>query len=306
MERLIPVRVVNQIGTIEDNLDAVEASIRKRVEEYGSMAVTEDTVKEGRQSLADIRKEKTALDKERKEIKAQWMKPYLVFEERAKKIIALYDDPIEAINSQIKQYEALQKEEKRKKIQSVYDTVKGEYGDWLPLGKIYDTKWENKSYSPKKIKEDMQRLFGQLEVSISTIKSMDSEFEADALHVLKETGSLQDAVAEMNELQKQKKRFLEQARQEAERRRQEKETEENKPKQEEKAAGMQEAEEKPLAPETLEEPEKPAAGPVPKVPETPAPFAPERTLTVLVKIGENDFGLLRDFLDIAGLEYEVM
>ncbi len=183
MNGLMPVRVVNKIGTIEDNLDAVETSIRKRVEEYGGMAVTEDTVKEGKQVLADMRKEKAALDNERKEIKSQWMKPYLAFEERAKKIIALYDEPIEAVSSQIKQYDALQKEEKRKKIQAVYDAVKGEYGDWLPLEKIYDAKWENKSYSPKRIKEDMERLFGQLEVSISTIKSMDSEFEADALHI---------------------------------------------------------------------------------------------------------------------------
>lgn len=304
MDGLVPVRVVNRIGTIEDNLDAVEASIRKRVEEYGSMAVTEDTVKEGKQSLADIRKEKAALDKERKEIKAQWMKPYFAFEERAKKIIALYDAPIEAINSQLKQYEALQKEEKRKKIQSVYDDVKGEYEDWLPLERIYDTKWENKSYSPKKIKEDMERLFGQLEVSISTIKFMDSEFEADALDVLKETGSLQDAITEINELQKQKRRFMEQARLEAERGCQEEEPAENK--RDEKAAEQQEAEEIPAVSEMHEQSKEPTFGSMSEVPETAAPFAPEKTLTVLVKIGENDFGLLRDFLDIAGLEYEVM
>ena len=181
MDGLVLVRVASRIGTIEDNLDAVESSIRKRAEEYGKLAITEDMIKEGRQTLADIRKEKAALDNERKEIKSQWMKPYLAFEERAKKIIALYDEPIEAINSQLKQYDALQKEEKRKKIQAVYDAAKGEYGDWFPLERIYDAKWENKSYSPKKIKEDMEILFGRLEISISTIKAMNSEFEADAL-----------------------------------------------------------------------------------------------------------------------------
>lgn len=92
MDGLVPVRVASRIGTIEDNLDAVESSIRKRAEEYGKLAITEDMIKEGRQTLADIRKEKAALDNERKEIKSQWMKLYLAFEERAKKIIALYDE----------------------------------------------------------------------------------------------------------------------------------------------------------------------------------------------------------------------
>lgn len=302
MNGLTPVRVVNKIGTIEDNLDAVEASIRKRVEEYGQMAVTEDTVKEGKQALADMRKEKEALENERKEIKSQWMKPYTAFEERAKKIIALYDKPIEAVNGQIKQYDALQKEEKRKKIQAVYDAAKGEYGDWLPLEKIYDAKWENKSYSPKKIKEDMQRLFGQLEMSISTIKAMNAEFEADELQTLKETGSLQNAVATINELQKQKERFMERARREAERGLQGKDH--SKKGREGKAAEPQ-AEEKNAAPEPREEPEGPALAPASEIPGA-APFAPEKTLTVLVKVGENDLGLLKDFLDMAGLEYEVM
>ena len=276
MEGLVPVRVVNRIGTIEDNLDAVEASIRKRVEEYGSMAITEDTVKEGRQSLADIRKEKTALDKERKEIKAQWMKPYLVFEERAKKIIALYDDPIEAINSQIKQYEALQKEEKRKKIQSVYDTVKGEYGDWLPLEKIYDAKWENKSYSPKKIKEDMKRLFGQLEVSISTVQSLKSDYEEQALQVLKDTGSLQAAIGKINELREAEALIKEKQQ-----------------RREEEAASKPE---RAVTPETL-----PAFQTV-----TPdLPFAIEKILSVTVTVGENDLAMLTGFLEANNLEYEV-
>ena len=276
MEGLIPVRVVNQIGTIEDNLDAVEASIRKRVEEYGRMAVTEDTVKEGRQSLADIRKEKAALDKERKAIKAQWMQPYLAFEGRAKKIIALYDEPIEAINSQIKQYDAIHKQEKQKTIQSVYDAVKGEYGDWLPLEKIYDTKWENKSCSQKKIKEDMERLFGQLEISISTIQSMKSEYEEQALLVLKETGSLQMAVKKISELTEAEKLIREK----------------QKHREMDAAAKSDPAE----VPETL---------PAPQAAVPDLPFSIEKILDVTVKVGENDLAVLTDFLEANNLEYEV-
>lgn len=304
MANLVPVQVKGNVGTIEDNLDLVELSIREKVQEYAAVVVTEDSVKDGKRFLADIRKEKKALDDERKAIKTQWMAPYDAFEKRAKQIIALYDEPVKIINDQLAEFEEQRKAMKRQEIEAAYDFVKGDLADWLPLDRIYNPKWENATYSAKKVREDMELIFDQMKVSISTIKSMKSEFEADALRVLKETGSLQSAIAEINELQKQKERFMEQARQEAERERQEKERAEKE--QEEKAAVPQEAEEKKVASETHEKPEELEFGPAAEISETAAPFAPEKTLTVMVKVGENDFSMLRDFLDLANLEYEVM
>ena len=304
MANLVPVQVKGNVGTIEDNLDLVELSIREKVQEYAAVVVTEDSVKDGKRFLADIRKEKKALDDERKAIKTQWMAPYDAFEKRAKQIIALYDEPVKIINDQLAEFEEQRKAMKRQEIEAAYDFVKGDLADWLPLDRIYNPKWENATYSAKKVREDMELIFDQMKVSISTIKSMKSEFEADALRVLKETGSLQSAIAEINELQKQKERFMEQARQEAERERQEKERAEKE--QEEKAAALQEAEEKKAASETHEKPEELEFGLAAETPESAAPFALEKTLTVMVKVGENDFSMLRDFLDMADLEYEVM
>lgn len=89
MAELIPVQVKGNVGTIEDNLDAVEASIREKAAEYSAVVVTEDNIADGKKFLADIRKEKKTLDDERKAIKSRWMAPYDAFEKRAKQIIAL-------------------------------------------------------------------------------------------------------------------------------------------------------------------------------------------------------------------------
>ncbi len=295
MSDLVPVQVKGNVGTIDDNLDLVEISIREKVAEYSAVVVTEDGVKDGKRFLADIRKEKKALDDERKSIKRQWMAPYEEFEKRANQIIALYDEPVKIINDQLNEFEKQRREMKRQEIEAAYDFVKGDLADWLPLDRIYNPKWENATYSSKKVREEMELIFDQMKVSISTIKSMKSEFEADALRVLKETGSLQNAIAEINELQKQKERFMERARQEAERERLEKEQAEKE--QEEKTAALQEAEEKTevLVFDITEETHEPLEL-----------FAPEKILTVMVKIGENDIGMLREFLDMANLEYEVM
>lgn len=316
MANLIPVQVTGNIGTIEDNLDAVELSIREKVQEYAAVVVTEDTVKDGKKFLADIRKEKKVLDDERKAIKSRWMAPYEEFEKRAKRIIGLYDEPVKMINSQLAEFEEQRRVAKRQEIEAAYDSVKGELADWLPLDKIYNPKWENATYSAKKVREDMELVFSQMEISISTIKSMESEFEQDALRVLKETGSLQSAVAEINELQKQKERFMEQARAEAEREQREKERAAQEKEQEEAEEKAAKSSEKVETSETVKEentleetesreedtrfpPEEAAIMP-------DAPFALEKMLTVMVKVGENDFPMLKDFLEKMGLEYEVM
>lgn len=330
MANLVPVQVKGNVGTIEDNLDLVEISIREKVAEYSAVVVTEDTVKDGKRFLADIRKEKKALDDERKAIKAQWMAPYDAFEKRAKQIIALYDEPVKIINDQLDAYEENRRQMKRQGIQEIYNFVKGDLEEWLPLDRIYNPKWENATYADKKVREDMELIFDQMKVSISTVKSMNSEFEEDALRVLKETGSLQAAVAEINDLQKQKERFLEQARQEAERERQEAERkrqeEEQKQREEEERRKEEEQaraegtkngpEEIPVVASTACQPSKPVdAWAESQEPEAlsglsedfmDVPFEMEKTVTVTVKVGENDLGALEEFLNAMGMEYEVM
>lgn len=290
MTNLIPVQVTGNIGTIEDNLDAVELSIREKVQEYAAVVVTEDTVKDGKRFLADIRKEKKALDDERKAIKTQWMAPYEEFERRAKRIIGLYDEPVRLINTQLVEFEEQRRAVKRKEIQEAYDLAKGELADWLPLDRIYNVKWENATYSTKKVREDMELAFGQLAVSMSTIKSMGSDFEEDALRVLKETGSLQDAIAEINELKKQKERFMEEARKEAEK--------------EQEGKGIAREQERREAEREEEDAGQESIKAEPEV--TGAPFALEKTLAVMVKVGENAFPMLKGILEEYGLEYEVM
>lgn len=285
MENLVSVQVKGNIGTIEDNLDLVENSIREKIKEYSAVVITEDNVKDGKKFLADIRKEKKALDDERKAIKKQWMVPYDAFEKRAKKIISLYDEPVRIINEQLEEFEKQRIETKRQEIESVYDFVKGNLAEWLPLNRIYNPKWENATYSGKKIREDMELLFDQMKMSIETVKSMNSEFEAEALKALKDTGSLQEAVARINELQKQKEWF-------AERARQEKELAEMK--RQEQAESIRKPQEELKEPESILECDM------------EAPFALERTLTVKVSIGENDFHVLKEFLEAANFEYEVM
>lgn len=286
MSNLVPVEVKKNIGTIEDNLDVVEASIRQKLAEYTQVVITKDSIQDGKELLADIRKEKKSLDDERKDIKKAWMKPYEVFEARAKKIIDLYDEPVKLINSQLEAYEEDRKAAKRNDIKKIYEFVvkeNTELADWLPLEKIYDTKWENATCKDKTIREAMEMAFSQIKVSISTIQSMQSAWEEDALNVLKDTGSLQLAIEKINSLTRQAAR-IEEAKRAEEARKAELEA--------------KRAEDKAVAeePQELIEPET----------DILFPFAAEKIVVLKVHVGENNLDLVKDFFESINIEYEVM
>ena len=287
MGNLVPVEVKKNIGTIEDNLDVVEASIRQKLAEYAQVVITQDCVQDGKELLADIRKEKKSLDDERKAIKKAWMKPYEAFEVRAKKIIDLYDEPVRLIHSQLEAYEEDRKAAKRNNIKKIYEFVvkeNAELADWLPLEKIYDTKWENATCKDKTIREAMEMAFSQIKISISTIQSMQSAWEEDALNVLKDTGSLPLAIEKINSLTKQAERI-----------------EEVKKAQEEASKAELEAkraEDKAVVeePQELIEPET----------DILFPFAAEKIVVLKVTVGENNLNLVKDFFESINIEYEVI
>ncbi len=293
MSSLIPVEVKNNIGTIEDNLDVVEASIRQKLAEYAQVVITKDSIQDGKELLADIRKEKKSLDDERKTIKKAWMKPYEAFEARAKKIIDLYDEPVKLIHSQLEAYEEDRKAAKRNDIKKIYEFVVKEneqLADWLPLDKIYDTKWENATCKDKTIREAMEMAFSQIKVSISTIQSMQSAWEEDALNVLKDTGSLPLAIEKINSLTKQAERIEEakKAQEEAERI-------------EEASKAELEAKrtENKVVAEVLQEFIEPEI-------DNSLPFADEKIVVLKVHVGENNLDLVKDFFESINIEYEVI
>lgn len=300
MGNLVPVKITSSIGTITDNLDAVEASIMEKVEEYKKTVVTEDTIKDSKQLLADIRKEKQSLDDERKSIKKAWMGPYDTFEKRVKKIISLYDEPVEAINSQLEEYDKQRRDEKRIEINNIYNIVKGDMEEWLPLERIYNPKWENATYSNKKIREDMEALFGQMEISVSTIKSVSSEFEEEGLAVLKNTGDLAAAFKEMDN----RKRIKEEIIAKEERKRQE---------EEQKKTGMEEADKVSEESEStimqqsgLQVQGTQQAGFKEPVQETDMPFVPEKEIVIRVHIRESSIGWFKKLMEEKFIRYEVI
>src|SRR5699024_8573703 len=138
-----------QPAKIEFNKDAIINDLNDTLKHYKGLVFTEDTAKDARKVMADLRKGKKSADEFRKNIKKKASEPIKEFENEMKEIDKLFDDIINPINEQHKEFEAHRKEKKRVKVQEIIANVLNEieleqkYADRLEILDEY----LNKSFS---------------------------------------------------------------------------------------------------------------------------------------------------------------
>lgn len=246
-------------GTIGGNFEELKAALKAELEVYKNMVFTEETKPEARKAVANLRKLKNSMNDKKLEVKKTFMVPYTDFEAQVKELDKLIDEPINFISGQIEEFERKRVEERKKLISDIYTEIITEHdtvAEYLPLQRIYDSKWENSTTTKKTIKEGIMKHVEHVEKDLATIRSMESEFEDKGIAKYKTTLELSDALTTMNQYQKQKEDIL--RRQEEEARRA---AEEEKRKAEDEvhkaAEGEQKADtpvqEEPIAQETVKE-----------------------------------------------------
>jgi len=189
-------KITQQAGVINTNLDAIEAEIREQMAEYKDYVVTEDSVKDDKKLLADLRKLEKELNDARIATKKEWNKPFDTFEQRCKEVIALVSEPIDLISSQIKMFDEEVKNLKLKHVKEVYDREIGEYEQYLPFDKIFNSKWLNKSYSDSDIIYDLSEMRLKVKNDLSAIESLGSEIQSEVIQTYISSGNdLSKAIA---------------------------------------------------------------------------------------------------------------
>ena len=102
-------------------------------------------------------------------------------------------------------------EAKKAMICEIYTGIMAEHGtvmEYLPLDRIYDSRWENSTTTQKAITEAITAHVEHVEKDLDTIRAMESEFEDKGLAKYKATLELSDAITAMNQYQKQKEEIL--------------------------------------------------------------------------------------------------
>lgn len=213
------------VKEIRWNNEELKAEIAEKMQEYKSLAFTEETIKEAKADRAKLNKLRTAFEDERKRIKKMCMAPYDAFEKQVKELIPLIDEPIKLIDSQIKEVEEKRRNDKRKDIEELFRTIG--FQPFVTLEKIWDEKWLNASVSMSRVEDQMKTCMYQIGNDVTTINNL-PEFSFEAMEVYKKSLNLTTAIQEgqrLSEIQKRKAAYEEEQRrkaaEEAERKKQE-------------------------------------------------------------------------------------
>lgn len=216
----IRVNVEQKNGVIGFNFEEIKEKLNSELEIYKNMIFTEDSKAEAKKTIASLRKLKKSVNDKKLEVKKSFMIPYTNFEAQVKELDNLIDEPINFINNQVEEFERRRVEEKKSLISEIYTEIMAEHVEasgYLPLQRIYDSKWENSTTTKKAITEAIAERVDHVEKDLSIIRSMESEFEDKGIEKYKVTLELSDAIEIMNQYQKQKEEILRRQEEEAKR-----------------------------------------------------------------------------------------
>lgn len=262
---------------IQWNRPELEAAIREKVAAYENVIYTEENIQQAKADRAELNKLTNAIEERRKMVKNIIMEPYTEFEKEIKEVLELIKKPAGLIDATVKEYENQQKEEKRKKILSVYEEEIGELASVLPFEKVFDPRYLNATYALGKAQTEVREKIERVKRDLDTIDGLDSKYKLNAKDVYIKTLDLSKALAENKRLTDLEEKL------EAEKRRKAEEEAERKRLEEERRKAEEERKEEEAA-KAAEEPkaeapamETPAQQPEEQKAETEVidPFAPK-------------------------------
>jgi hypothetical protein len=206
----------NAVQQYKFNFDELHGALMLHIEKYKNLAVSEDSIQEGKATRADLNKLKKELSDKVIEIKKKHMLPFDEFKAQTDKLIAPINEVIQAIDKQIKEHEQKLRDEKKQKIIELWHLL--ELANIpIPFEKIFKIQWLNKDFSMKKIQVEMEEFFNRAMADIHVIKSFNSEFELEILEVYSQNYNMSEAMAKKANLEARKAAQIERERQEKER-----------------------------------------------------------------------------------------
>ena len=136
------------------NKEKLDALVDAVVKKYSGIVVTEDTLKECKKTLTELRKLSNELNAKRLEKQRQYETPVKEFKAQIDAYINQINDVISDIKQGTDEFEEKRKAEKQTAIQNLINEMAGNYGVDPETIEI-DKKWLNKSTTMKKIAEEI-------------------------------------------------------------------------------------------------------------------------------------------------------
>lgn len=201
--------ITQESAKISCNFEQVEKALHDRLSEYEGAVFTEDSKTIAKKHVASLRAQKKTFQDNLRDEKKRYMQPWDEFEAQAKRLIAMYDEPINLINGQVQAFEENRIAKKRELISQIYEElVPEDLSEYIPLKRIYNQKWENATTKEKDIRNEISSAAEKVQKDIATISAMESASESNDLLIYRTNLDLTEAVSHINAYERQKQEIL--------------------------------------------------------------------------------------------------
>lgn len=192
-------------GRISFNFEELKTELSAKVENYKTMAYTDETMKDARTDRASLNRLAKALNDERIKREKEFMVPFNEFKAQIKELISIIEEASENIDAQIKEYEDRKKKEKLEAIEKIWDEVI-EHPEWLQCSDIFSTRWLNASVSMETVKKEIAEKLEKINTELGILQDL-PEYSFEGIEYYKRSLDLGQAIAEtkrLGEIQKKK------------------------------------------------------------------------------------------------------
>ena len=159
---------------IENNGEEVKAWLTEVMQKYDGLVVTLESIKSAKEDKAKLNKLRAALEDRRKEVKRDYLAPYMAFEEKYKELLALIDEPIVSIDTQIKALDEQEQQEKYNRLKDYFGCCMASSLD-VPIDvnfdRILNPKWKNKTIKADTLEKEIWDTLCRIKADVEELNS---------------------------------------------------------------------------------------------------------------------------------------
>ncbi len=195
---------INGVSVVEDNIAEAKEYALQLKEYYSKLVFTDEQIQEAKGERASINKVIKKIADYRKDIIAEFKKPIELFETTAKETEKILKETADFVDVQVKNFENKEKEEKKQHIEEIFTKQVEELKDIVPLEKIFEEKWCNKTVKLATIEEEIKIKLNSIRTGLKAIEELHSEFELEVKNTFLQDYSLENALFKNTQLREQK------------------------------------------------------------------------------------------------------
>lgn len=182
---------------IQFNFEELKTQIAEKTEQYTKIVYTDENIKKAKEDRADLNRLKKALNDERIRRQKDYMKPFDAFKGQIDEIIGIIEKPVQAIDAQIKEFEAIKQDQKRMNIEDLFKNML--FPEWMNVEQVWNPKWLNATCSMNTIEAELLEKKNEIIRNCQTLATLPN-YSHEAVHFYQKTLDMSAALAKVTEL----------------------------------------------------------------------------------------------------------